>query len=110
MKSVFDSFSSDEDYGFTKTVVPVRLVQYGDEKLISRSQAKRLLARIDRFKAVIFDFDGIESVGQAFADEVFRVFKNHHPEIEIHYVKATDEVTQMITRAQSNKESLRENN
>lgn len=104
MKKVFDSFSSEEDYGFTKTVVPVRLAQYSDEKLVSRSQAKRLLARIDRFKIVIFDFDGVEGIGQAFADEVFRVFKNRHPEIEILYVKATKEVTQMITRAQSRNE------
>lgn len=39
-KQVFDSFTSDEEYGFTKTVVSVCLAQYGDEKLVSRSQAK----------------------------------------------------------------------
>ncbi|OGT21384.1 MAG: ArsR family transcriptional regulator [Gammaproteobacteria bacterium RBG_16_57_12] len=100
-KKVFDSFTSDDEYGFTKTVVPVRLAQYGDEKLVSRSQAKRLLARVDRFKVVIFDFDGVETIGQAFADEVFRVFKNYHPEIELLYINATKEVTQMITRAKS---------
>ena len=49
-KEVFDQFTSEGDYGFTRTVVPVRLAQYGDEKLVSRSQAKRLLAGIDRFK------------------------------------------------------------
>lgn len=100
-KKVFDSFTSDDEYGFTKTVVPVRLAQYGDEKLVSRSQAKRLLTRIDRFKIVILDFDGVETVGQAFADEVFRVFKNQHPEIELLYIKATKEVVQMITRVSS---------
>jgi hypothetical protein len=52
------------------------LARYGNESLVSRSQAKRLLARIDRFKIVIFDFEGIEQIGQAFANEVFRVFKN----------------------------------
>jgi anti-sigma regulatory factor (Ser/Thr protein kinase) len=98
-KKVFDTFTSDDEYGFTKTVVPVRLAQYGEEKLVSRSQAKRLLARVDRFKIVIFDFDGVESIGQAFADEVFRVFKNHHPEVELLYVRTTEDVRQMITRA-----------
>lgn len=102
-KQVFDDFS-DENYSFTKTVVPVRLAQYGNEKLISRSQAKRLLARIDRFKIVIFDFDGVEMIGQAFADEVFRVFSNHHPEVELLYVKAGKEVEQMISRAKSKHE------
>jgi len=67
-KQVFDSFTTDDDYGFTKTIVPVRLTQYGDDKLVSRSQAKRLLARIDRFKTVILDFDAVETIGQAFAD------------------------------------------
>ncbi|MDR4515114.1 STAS-like domain-containing protein [Nitrosomonas sp.] len=98
-KKVFDSYTSDEDYGFTKTVVPVRLAQYGDEKLVSRSQAKRLLARIDCFKVVIFDFDGVETIGQAFSDEVFRVFQLKHQEIEIRYVNTAKEVELMIKRA-----------
>jgi len=100
-KEVYDSFTSDDEYGFTKTVVPVRLAQYGDEKLVSRSQAKRLLARIDRFKVVMFDFDGVESIGQAFADEVFRVFNIHNPNVELLYIRASNEVVQMITRARS---------
>jgi len=100
-KQVFDSFTTDDDYGFIKTVVPVRLTQYGDDKLVSRSQAKRLLARIDRFKTVILDFDAVETIGQAFADEVFRVFKHHHPEIELTYMKANKNVRQMIKRAMS---------
>jgi hypothetical protein len=74
LKKVFDQFTSDDALGFTKTVIPVRLAQYGEDKLVSRSQAKRLLARVERFKTVIFDFTEVESIGQAFADEVFRVF------------------------------------
>ncbi len=100
-KQVFDNFSSGDDYAFTKTVVPVRLAQYGDERLVSRSQAKRLLSNVDKFKVVIFDFSGIEAVGQAFADEVFRVFKKQHPEIEIMGLNASEEVEKMIKRATS---------
>lgn len=98
-KQVFDSFTSDDDYSFTKTIIPVRLTQYGDDKLVSRSQAKRLLARIDKFKTVIFDFDDVDTIGQAFADEVFRVFNNHHPEIELIYLNVNKDVQQMIKRA-----------
>jgi anti-sigma regulatory factor (Ser/Thr protein kinase) len=101
-KQIFDSFTSDDDYGFTKTVVPVRLTQYGDDKLVSRSQAKRLLVRIERFKTVIFDFDDVETIGQAFADEIFRVFKSQHPEVELRYLKANKQVQQMISRALTN--------
>jgi len=98
-KQIFDSFTSDENYGFTKTVVPVRLAQYGDEKLVSRSQAKRLLNRVDKFRTVIFDFDQVDSIGQAFADEVFRVFQILHPDIEMVYMKVNRHVQEMINRA-----------
>jgi len=97
-KEVFDSFS-DDDYGFTKTEVPVRLAQYGDETLISRSQAKRLLARFDRFKIVVLDFGGVETIGQAFADEVFRVFAQEHPDIMLVETNTNPSVQQMINRA-----------
>ena len=100
-KKVFDKFTSDEDYGFTKTVVPVKLMKYGDDNLVSRSQAKRLLARFDRFKVVILDFSSISSVGQAFADEVFRVFRAKHPEVELVAIHASAEVKRMISRAQA---------
>ena len=98
-KKVFDKFSTDDDYGFTKTVVPVELAQYGDNNLVSRSQAKRLLARIEKFKVVVFDFDGVELVGQAFADEIFRVFALSHPCIALEHLNANKEVSKMISRA-----------
>lgn len=98
-RKVFDSYTSEDDYRFTKTVVPVRLAQYGDDKLVSRSQAKRLLARVDRFRTVIFDFQGVDSIGQAFADEIFRVFPNRHPDIELIPYKANSAVKRMISRA-----------
>jgi hypothetical protein len=100
-KEIFDRFRSDDDFGFTKTVVPVRLAQYGNEKLISRSQAKRLLERVDRFKTVLLDFTEVDTVGQAFADEVFRVFVNEHPHVQIIPIHANADVMQMIKRAQT---------
>jgi anti-sigma regulatory factor (Ser/Thr protein kinase) len=103
IKAVFDEFTSEENYGFDKTVVPVSLVRYGDELLISRSQAKRLLARVDKFKIVIFDFDGIDQIGQAFADEVFRVFNNRHPDIQLHFIRTRPNVEDMIVRALSSR-------
>jgi anti-sigma regulatory factor (Ser/Thr protein kinase) len=98
-KQIFDQFTSGDDIGFTKTVVPVRMAQYGDEKLVSRSQAKRLLERIDRFKTVLFDFREVETIGQAFADEVFRVFQNQHPHITFIPINANDAVLGLINNA-----------
>ncbi len=101
-KAVFDRFASEEhDYGFTKTVVPVRLARHGTEQLVSRSQAKRLLARVDRFSMVLFDFTQVEVIGQSFADEIFRVFERSHPNIKLVAIHASPAVEQMIKRARS---------
>ena len=101
-KKVFDQFSStDDDYRFNKTVVPVKLAQYGNDQLVSRSQAKRLLARVELFKIVMLDFRGVPDIGQAFADEIFRVFAGRHPEVELHPLNASSAVKRMIERARS---------
>jgi hypothetical protein len=63
--------------------------------LVSRSQAKRLIARLDRFKIVILDFDGIQEIGQAFADELFRVYAMAHPEVELLPKNMTAQVERM---------------
>jgi hypothetical protein len=96
---IFNQYSSGEDYGFTKTVVPVKLTQYGNDKLISRSQAKRLLARVELFETVVFDFSGLDTVGQAFADEIFRVFPLQHPGINLIPINMSEGVEQMVRRA-----------
>lgn len=98
-REVFDKFSGGENYGFEKTVVPVRLAKIGNENLVSRSQAKRLVARFEGFKTVLLDFTGIEDIGQAFADEVFRVFGLLHPEVELVPINVVPAVQQMINRA-----------
>lgn len=101
LKEVFEEYSSGpDDYSFAKTIVPVRLAQVGDENLISRSQAKRLMQRLDRFQHVMLDFTGVPTIGPAFADEIFRVFARQHPEVEIVAVHAMPEVQQMIRRAE----------
>jgi len=102
VKEVFDRYAAErDDYGFTRTHVPVALARYPDENLVSRSQAKRLLARLDRFKEVFLDFAGVQRIGQAFADEIFRVFQKSHPDIRLVYVNANQAVEEMIHRAET---------
>ncbi|MEJ2613292.1 MAG: STAS-like domain-containing protein [Candidatus Thiodiazotropha sp.] len=60
------------------------------------------LARVERFEYVIFDFEGVQSIGQAFADEIFRVYANSHPNITLHSVNMELDVEKMIKRATSN--------
>lgn len=98
--SVFDKYApGTADYGFQKTVVPVSLVRYGNEMLVSRSQAKRMLARVEKFRIVILDFADVDRIGQAFADEVFRVYNNQHPDIQLHFINVDPEVEKMIIRS-----------
>ena len=103
IKNVFDEYTEDlKNEGtsqFNKTVIPVKLAIYGNEKLVSRSQAKRLLTRVEKFKHVIFDFEGIKTVGQAFADEIFRVYANKNTDIVLIPFNMNDEVSRMVQRA-----------
>ncbi|MFZ4535194.1 STAS-like domain-containing protein [Propionivibrio sp.] len=91
--------NAPEDFDFSKTVVPMKLAKFGDELLVSRSQAKRLIARFDRFRTVILDFDGVQEIGQAFADELFRVYANSQPNVELLPKNMTTQVERMWLRA-----------
>ncbi len=95
---VFYKFAAPDEFSFDKTVVPVRLAQYEGEKLVSRSQAKRLTARFEKFRTVILDFTGVESIGQGFADELFRVFATAHPAIDLVPMHMASTVQDMANR------------
>lgn len=100
---VFDKYAGEaNDYGFTRTHVPVNLSLYEGETLVSRSQAKRLLARVDRFKEVWLDFKDVKNIGPAFADEIFRVFAKAHPSIRLYWENTNPMVEKMISRARDN--------
>jgi DNA-binding MarR family transcriptional regulator len=99
VQDVFTAFAAPEEYAFVRTEVPVLLAQYEGEKLVSRSQARRLCARFERFREVVLDFAGVSEIGQAFADEVFRVFALAHPGVRLEAVNVTPAVAQMIRRA-----------
>ena len=103
LRSVFDMFtgSEDENFAFNKTVVPIKLALYEGERLVSRSQGKRILNRVEKFKTVLLDFNGVDSIGQAFADEVFRVFVRQHPEIELIPVHMNEDIRRMILAAKN---------
>ena len=109
LQEVFERFSSGpDDHRFAKTHVPLDLATFGDENLVSRSSAKRVLSRVERFDEVLLDFSGIRSVGQAFADEIFRVFSNEHPKVRLIAINANEQTTGMIRRAQAARKEAEE--
>ncbi|MCH9011825.1 MAG: DUF4325 domain-containing protein [Proteobacteria bacterium] len=97
-REIFAQYEGDH-MRFRKTHVPIKLGNYPGEQLVSRSQAKRVLARFEEFSEVLLDFQGVEEIGQAFADEIFRVFRNEHPDITIVASRAEPNVRNMIDRA-----------
>ncbi|MBI2342618.1 MAG: STAS-like domain-containing protein, partial [Deltaproteobacteria bacterium] len=76
----------------------VKLFDTG-ENYMSRSQAKRLLHSLENFKVLILDFSGVNTVGQAFADEIFRVFNKTHPDIKIEAINCNENIRFMIGHA-----------
>jgi anti-sigma regulatory factor (Ser/Thr protein kinase) len=102
LQEVFTEFTKEDSDGvprFDKTRISVKLSQLGDERYVSRSQARRICLGLENFKHIFLDFKDISTVGQGFVDEVFRVFQSKHPKIEIHYTNANDDVRFMIERS-----------
>ncbi len=101
LEDVFKSYQAVEtEYGFDKTEIIVKLFE-SDVEYVSRSQARRVLVGLDKFKKIVLDFKDISGIGQGFADQIFRVFKNKHPDIEIEVKNANEVVEMMIERVKT---------
>ncbi len=105
LNDVFRKYTGEgEDgyQGFDKTEVKIKLYTIGGV-FVSRSQARRVLAGLDKFKSIVFDFDKVTMIGQSFADEIFRVFHNKFPNIKLQTIDTNEAVKFMIDRVESNK-------
>lgn len=96
LAALFEEYT--HDYEFTKTRTVIRLFSIG-VRFVSRSEAKRLLHGLERFREVVLDFSGVEGVGQGFADEVFRVWAAAHPDVSLLPVNTNEAVGFMLERA-----------
>lgn len=85
---------------FDKTEIILKLYVMGTV-YVSRSQARRVLFGLEKFKTIVLDFDSIPTIGQAFADEIFRVFKNKYPKIDVKPVNMNEAVAFMVKRARA---------
>jgi anti-sigma regulatory factor (Ser/Thr protein kinase) len=96
----YTNLTGKSDYGFDKTEIRVKLFTISGVH-ISRSQARRVLAGLEKFKIILLDFEDVPIVGQAFADEIYRVFQNAHPGIEIKEENMSEGVKFMVERAKN---------
>jgi len=97
LRELFGAYTTDLAFDTTQTVV--KLFEIG-HVFVSRSEAKRLLHNLERFRHVILDFAGVDQIGQGFADEVFRVWRRAHPEVRISTINTEPAVGWMVARAQ----------
>ncbi|MFA5997678.1 MAG: DUF4325 domain-containing protein [Candidatus Paceibacterota bacterium] len=96
----YTNLTDESDFGFDKTEIRVKLFTMGGI-LISRSQARRILSGLEKFKIILLDFENVPVVGQAFADEIYRVFQNAHPDIIIQEENMSSGVRFMVERAKN---------
>jgi len=95
----FFSIADDDDIPqFAVTSIAVSASTQGSQ-LLARSQARELLQGKDMFQVVILDFANVSSIGQGFADEIFRVYPSRHEGVSIVDVNANPAVSWMIRRA-----------
>jgi len=103
LNDIFKHFQSNsENYAFDKTEIQIKLFTIGTVH-ISRSQARRVLAGLEKFKTVILDFERVPMIGQAFADEIFRVFNNKYPKITFVPINMSESVEFMVKRAMADR-------
>ncbi|MCL1816492.1 MAG: DUF4325 domain-containing protein [Clostridiales bacterium] len=106
INDVFRKYTEHPEHiSFSATQVPVALLEYGTKNpiLVSRSEAKRLLSRCERFSRITLDFAGVEDMRQGFADEVFRVFPNFHPDCKLEVINCNAQIEAMITYVKNRK-------
>jgi anti-sigma regulatory factor (Ser/Thr protein kinase) len=100
LSSIFNEYAPEEyEYSFQKTKVQIKLYL---KIIISRSEARRLLAGLNKFSEIILDFKDVSKIGQGFADEIFRVFQNRYPHIVIQTENVSPAISQMIKHVVDN--------
>lgn len=97
LSELFEQFSDPETGAFDASHTVVRLFVHG-VRFVSRSEAKRLVRGLDRFRHVTVDFAGVEQVGQGFVDELFRVWARAHPGTVLRPVNMVEPVAFMVRR------------
>ncbi|MFQ6045218.1 MAG: STAS-like domain-containing protein [Gemmatimonadales bacterium] len=95
---IFERFADPERLEFGRSSVPVRLFKTGGT-FVSRSEARRLASRLEKFGEVTIDFSGVREVGRGFVDELFRVWARQHPDTRLVPANMVPAVERMVMGA-----------
>lgn len=99
MVNVFNTYTNEFEFDTSSITIKLYTI---NNTFISRSEAKRLLNGLEQFRHIILDFADVKTIGQGFADEIFRVWhkKNAHMTVSVENTKPS--IAFMIKRAQHN--------
>jgi hypothetical protein len=98
--SIFKQFTKDHEFYASQPTI--KLFETG-LTFLSRSEARRLTTGFEEFSEIRLDFAKVESVGQGFTDEIFRVWAKDHPRIELIPLHMNEAVEFMVNRSLKNK-------
>ncbi len=98
LSDLFAKYTNDLE--FNRTRPRIKLYELG-VTFVSRSEAKRLTAGLEKFTDAELDFAKVDDIGQGFADELFRVWADSHPETTLHPVGMNSAVAFMVSRVKS---------
>jgi excisionase family DNA binding protein len=97
---LFKQFTKDHEFYASQPTI--KLFESG-LTFLSRSEARRLTIGLEEFSEIRLDFQKVASVGQGFADELFRVWATAHPTIKLIPIRMNEAVAFMINRSLNNK-------
>ena len=97
--TIFDRILKRED---KKIRIPLNLLDISEYKIVnSRSQAKSALRNIQKFNKIEFDFNKIDLIGPAFADELVKNVKSRNKAASIEWINCNETVDLLMKRAVS---------
>lgn len=82
------------------TNVPVCILrQNKNEQINSRNQAKTIISNLNNIKKVKFDFNNVDLIGPAFADELIRGLSKREKVVEVQWINSNEMIDIMMSHA-----------
>ena len=82
------------------TSVPIGILrQNKNDQINSRNQAKTIISNLNNFKKVKFDFNNVDIIGPAFADELIRGLSKREKVAEVQWINSNEMIDIMMSHA-----------
>jgi anti-sigma regulatory factor (Ser/Thr protein kinase) len=103
LQELFQAHQSGLEFARTHLRLSLFATQSG---VMSRSEARRVSEGLERFEEVVIDFEGVTTVGQGFADQLFRVWQGDHSGTRLRPINMIPEVADLVRRVAGEQSAL----